>query len=127
MVWSYTNFDFLMVAGAKLEDTALIGRSGMTDQSRARRGDAEVPQISCRIIREKAHGNTKSEEGTRRVQTGAIQEQQEEGVDGVLSQKTKPLILEPGSGEQPRVIENDLSQCSKELGSYEQPRVCKVT
>ena len=85
VVWSYTNFDFLMVAGAKLEDTALIGRSGMTDQSRARRGDAEVPQISCRIIREKAHGNTKSEEGTRRVQTGAIQEQQEEGVDGVIS------------------------------------------
>ena len=52
------------------------------------------------------------EERAKRVKAGADHGQQREGVEGIIPQETRPLVLE-----------DDLSQGPQELGSDEEPKV----
>ena len=63
------------------------------------------------MLRE-AHDNTMPEERAKRVKAGADHGQQREGVEGIIPQEARPLVLE-----------DDLSQGPQELGSDEEPRV----
>ena len=105
-----------MVTEAEFKRTdseASIGRCRMTNQSRSKGHDAEVPRASCRTIGREAHDDTKPKEGARRVQAGVDHGQQGEGVKGTIPQEARPHILK-----------DDLSQGPKELVSCGQSRVC---
>ena len=118
MVWPCTNFSHFIVTEAEFKRTdseSSIGRCRMTNQSRSKGRDAEVPQASCRTTGREAHDDTTPKDGARRVQEGVDHGQQGEGVKGTIPQEARPHILK-----------DDLSQGPKELVSCGQSRVCEA-
>ena len=118
MVWPCTNFSRFIVTEAEFKRTdseSSIGRCRMTNQSRSKGRDAEVPQASCRTTGREAHDDTTPKDGARRVQEGVDHGQQGEGVKGTIPQEARPHILK-----------DDLSQGPKELVSCGQSRVCEA-
>ena len=113
MVWPCTNFSRFLVTEAEFKRTdseSSIGRCRMTNQSRSKGRDAEVPlpQASCRTTGREAHDDTTPKDGARRVQEGVEHGQQGEGVKGTIPPK------------------DYLSQGPKELVSCGQSRVCEA-
>ena len=74
----------------------------MTNQSRSKGRDAEVPRASCRTIGREAHDDTTPKDGARRVQEGVDHGQQGEGVKGTIPQEARPLILKDDLSQGPR-------------------------